>query len=269
MKTDQLPVPGLESAADTSQAPSDVPSEGGIADHEPFHLGAANGIGRLNEGSLHAALKAWLWRPGDLTEVAVGGYVADLVRGPQLFEVQTGGFAGFRNKLSALLDEHPVQVVYPIAQDRWVVTLAADGETVLRRRRSPKHGCPLDVFTELVRIPELVAHPHLTLLIVLTREELVRCDDGRGSWRRKGISVVDRRLLEVVDTLAIADHAGCLALLPDDLTSPFTNRDLAAAARIPVRQAQMTTNALRRMGLLQVLGREGRQLLYGHTGAGA
>ena len=226
------------------------------------HLGLANGIGRLNERSLHAAIKEWLWRPGDHTEVGIDGCYIDLVRGRQLVEIQTSGFSSLRQKLARLLVDHPVLLVHPIPRERWIVTLAADGQTVLRRRKSPKRGRPIDLFDELVRIPELFLDPNLTLTILMIQEEQIRCDDGQGSWRRKGISIVDRRLLEVIETIEFSTPNDLLSLLPDDLEGPFTNRSLAEQAGIRVRLAQKVTYSLRQMDLLQVLGKRGRQLLY-------
>ena len=65
-------------------------------------------IGTLNEGSLHAQLKAWYREPGDLVEHPVDGYVIDLVRGETLVEIQTGGLAPLKRKLDRLLDSHSV-----------------------------------------------------------------------------------------------------------------------------------------------------------------
>lgn len=231
-------------------------------EQQAAHLGPRNGIGRLNERSLHAVIKEWLWRPGDRTEVEIDGCYIDLVRGRQLIEIQTTGFGSLRLKLARLLVDHPVLLVHPIPQERWIVTLAADGQTVLRRRKSPKRGRPIDLFDELVRIPELFLDPNLTLTVLMIQEEQVRCDDGRGSWRRKGISMVDRRLLDVIETIEFSMPNDLLSLLPSDLEGPFTNRSLAERAGIRVRLAQKVTYSLTRMDLLKVLGKRGRQLLY-------
>ena len=59
-------------------------------------------IGTLNEGALHAQLKEWYRRPGDLLEQVTGGFVIDLVRGDLLVEIQTGGFAPLRRRLELL-----------------------------------------------------------------------------------------------------------------------------------------------------------------------
>jgi hypothetical protein len=71
-------------------------------------------IGTLRERPLHASLKRWYARPGDLTEVAVDGFVIDLVRRDLLIEVQTRGFSSVRHKVAALLDRgHHVRIVHP------------------------------------------------------------------------------------------------------------------------------------------------------------
>lgn len=82
----------------------------------------APGIGVLRERHLHASVKRWYAEPGDREEVRVDGYVIDLVRGDQLIEVQTRGFAGMKPKVKALLERgHRLRVVHPIAVDRWIV----------------------------------------------------------------------------------------------------------------------------------------------------
>jgi hypothetical protein len=80
-------------------------------------------IGTLNEGALHAQLKEWYRRPGDLLEQAAGGFVVDLVRGDLLVEIQTGGFAPLRRKLELLAHEHPVRLVAPVPLGRRLVSV--------------------------------------------------------------------------------------------------------------------------------------------------
>ena len=100
-------------------------------------------IGTLAEKSMHAALKAYCARPGDALEHGLGGYVIDIVRGlpdaPSCIEIQTGSLAKIKPKLVALLDSYPVRVVYPIAQERRIVRVDADG-VILSRRRSPRRA---------------------------------------------------------------------------------------------------------------------------------
>ena len=124
-------------------------------------------IGRLNEKPLHAALKQWYARPGDRLEASVGGFLIDIFRGNLLVEIQTRNFAAIRRKLSDLVAHHRVRLVHPIAQEKWIVKLAEDGESQLSRRKSPKHGAIEHVFEEFVSFPRLLSNPNFSLEVLL------------------------------------------------------------------------------------------------------
>ena len=225
---------------------------------------AAHSIGELRERSLHAGLKRWYARPGDRAEVPLEGCVIDLVRRGILIEIQTGSFAKLARKLTRLVRGHRVRLVYPIARRKWIVTTAPDG-SVLRRRASPKRGAYRDLFAELVRIPHLVGNPNFTLEVLIVEVEELRCADGRGSWRRRGVSILDTRLLEVCERRRFRTPADFARLLPPRLEEPFTNRTLAATGAMPASLAGMTTYTLRRMGAIELVGRRNRAYLFART----
>lgn len=220
------------------------------------------GIGILRERPLHAALKRWYAEPGDRLEVAVDGYVVDLVRDDLLVEIQTRGVAGMRTKLVALLTlGHRVRVVHPIAVDRWLVRVDNSGSEI-DRRRSPRHGRLVDLAGELVSVPDLLVDPALEIEVLLTREEEVRRHDPRRCWRRRGWTVVERRLLEVTDRVLIRDPADLAQLLPAGLPAPFTTADLARELDRPRRTAQQLAYCLRLTGIIEPAGRHGRSATY-------
>jgi hypothetical protein len=219
-------------------------------------------VGTLREKPLHAALKRWYAEDGDRVEVPVDGFVVDLVRGDLLIEIQTRGFSSMKRKLATLLDlGHRVRVVHPIPVKKWIVRADGDGAE-LGRRRSPKHGAAVDVFAELVSFPELVAHPGLDIEVVLIHEEEERRHDPTRAWRRKGWVVEERRLIGVVDALAITGPDDLAGLLPEGLPQPFTTADLAAALGRPRRLAQQMAYCLRHAGVLTADGSRGRAVAY-------
>lgn len=219
-------------------------------------------IGTLAEKSLHAALKTYLSQPGDLLECALDGYVIDILRGDQIIEVQTGNFSAMKRKLGKLLGAgHTVRVMYPLPVGKWIVRQTGDGE-LIGRRKSPKPRHPVEVFRQLVYIPHILPHPNFTLEILLTHQEEIWRDDGLGSWRRKGWSLYDHRLLEVVGRLPLATPEDFLALLPENLPNPFTNRHLATALKITPDLAGKMTYTLRGAGWLAEAGKKGRAVLF-------
>jgi len=224
-----------------------------------------NNIGSLNENPLHAAVKAWYAGPDDHTEVALGGYVIDLVRADgELVEVQTANFGQMRAKLTALLPDHRVRLIYPVAQEKWIVKVSEDGE-ILSRRKSPKAGRVEMVFKELVGIPQLLDHPNLRLDVLMVQaEEFWRAHDkgGKRGWRRGGWIIHDRRLLAVVACHTFTENAHLATLLPEGLPDPFTTADLAARAKLPRRLAGQMAYCLREMCQIQTVGKLGNSWLY-------
>ncbi len=230
--------------------------------HHP-HVIAPSGFSTYREGSLHAALKALYARPGDRVEESVDGYVVDVVRDDELVEVQTASFSSAARKLRRLVEGHRLVLVHPIAAERWLVRVDADG-VVTDRRRSPKRGMPLDLFHELVAFPELVAHPNFRLELVMIREEELRGPIPEGAryryprewWR------LDRRLLEVIETIRVDTPADLLGLLPADLPNPFTSADIATSSRRPKHLAMRAAYCLQRAGVARCIGRRGRAQIY-------
>jgi hypothetical protein len=217
-------------------------------------------IGTLNEGSLHAQLKAWYRQPGDLLEQPLDGYVIDLVRDNTLVEIQTGGFAPLRRKLELLLEAHPVRLVVPVALTRRIVRLSADGE-IISARRSPRLGRPQDVFARLVSLPTLLARPGFELELVLTHEDERRMHSPGRAFRRHGWVVVGRSLVSVEESLVLSTPDDAVALLPP-LHEPFDTAEVAAAGGWNRRLAQQMTYCLHAMEALHRDGCRGRAVLY-------
>ena len=220
------------------------------------------GIGIRNEKSLHAALKQWYARPDDQLEAKVDGFIVDIVRDDRLIEIQTRNLAAIRRKLNVLLDHYPVRVVYPIAKDKWIVRLTGSGKKVIGRRKSPKVGRLSDLFEELVSIPDLINHENLTFEIALIQEEEIRRVDGRGSWRRGGQSVHDRKLLQVLETVIFEKKEDFFRFLPDDLEQPFSNQSLTERVGGSIHATRQMTYCLKKMGVIQQVGKNRNQLLF-------
>lgn len=223
---------------------------------------ASSPIGTLNEKPLHAALKEWYAEPGDRIEVEVDGYFVDLVRGDLLIEIQTGGFSGIKGKLLTLTEAHHLRLVYPIAREKWIVKQAQDGRGRLGRRKSPKRGQVEDVFAELVSFPALITRPSFSLDVLLIQEEEVRVHSPGRAWRRRGWVTHERRLLDVVGRRTFETGPDLAGLLPASLGGDFTTADLAAALSRPRWLAQKMAYCLRRAGMIEVVGKQGRSILY-------
>ena len=220
-----------------------------------------SGININNEKSLHSSIKQWYAMPGDRLEVKVDKYIIDLVREDSLIEIQTRNFSAIGNKLRALVVYNNVILVHPIAIEKYIVTMD-DSDKIISRRKSPKKGKLVDLFDELIRVPDLIDEENFVLEILMTKEEEIRCKDGKGSWRRKGISIVDRKLVEVVEKVTFKEGKDFLIFLPEDLPRNFTNKDLAKILKVTVYKARKVTYCLRKMKIITEVGKHRNELIF-------
>jgi hypothetical protein len=220
-----------------------------------------SGIGLLNEKSLHASLKEWYAQPDDQFEVPVDGFFIDIVRDEQLLEIQTRNLAAIKSKVQKLAGAWKIRLIYPIAQEKWIVKLAKNGRRGSTRRKSPKRGRIEDVFWEMVSFPSLLTHPNFSLEVVMIQEEEVRRFAGRGRWRRKGWAIEERRLLGVVGQKVYQEPADWRTFVPPGLEE-FTTSDLAAANGITRSLAQRMAYCLRHAEVIRLAGKVGRANSY-------
>lgn len=219
-------------------------------------------IGTLNEGHLHASLRARYVEPGDKIEAAVDGYIVDILRGSLIIEIQTANFSAIAKKMRDLVSRRQVRLVYPIPRDLWIMKLPQENPGDVTRRKSPKHLDAIDVFDELVSFPELITHQNFQLDVVLTQEEKLQRLDSRKRWRRRGWTTVERRLLEVCETVSLRNRADYMSLIPIGLPREFLTSDLANALGRPRYLAQKVAYCLRNCGLIEQVGSAGNAIVY-------
>ena len=214
----------------------------------------------MTEYSLHSGIKEWYSVLGGQVEVKVDDFIVDVVKDGLLIEIQTRNLSAIKKKLVKLLLTNQVRLVYPIAKVKWIVYVSNSGEFV-RKRKSPKKGKIIDLFVEMVHLSDLIKDQNFSFEVLLIEEEELRCNDGKGSWRRKGISIKDRKLMKVLDRVVFEDKTDFLKVLPDNLGESFTNKVLAKKLEISIRLAQKITYCLRKMNALIIEGKKKRELL--------
>ncbi|MFW9823804.1 MAG: hypothetical protein ACFFE4_12750 [Candidatus Thorarchaeota archaeon] len=219
-------------------------------------------IGTLHESSLHAALKMWYKESKDQLEVTIDNYVIDIVRDDLLIEIQTRNFSSIKKKLKNLIENHRIQLIYPIIQDKWIINIDSHSHRVISDRLSPKHNSYVGIFEELISIPELILNPNFTIELPLIQIEEYRKNDGKGSRRRKGWSVYDRKLVKIIERKQFYTPLDFLMLKPVSLKTPFTNAELAYSLVKPLKLAQKMTYCLRKMGILKVVGKQGNFFIF-------
>jgi hypothetical protein len=227
----------------------------------------ANVFSSGRESSLHSELKKWYFLEGDDVEAKVDDFIVDIVRGDLLIEIQIANFSTIKPKLRRLLNDHRVRLVYPNPKVKWIIHRSKTKGEMFGRRKSPKKGRLPDLFNELIRIPNLLTKENLSVEVLMIEAEEVWCNDGKGSWRRRGASVEDRKLIRVFQRKVFEHPSDFLEILPKDLAHPFSNKDLAKSLAIPVNQSRKITYTLRKIGAISLVGKNRNEMLFarGHA----
>lgn len=216
------------------------------------------------ESTLHRQLKS-LYAKGDAeTEVKLGRYRIDVVDGKRLIEIQHAGLAAIRDKIARLVEDHPVTVVKPIIERRYLVSLNKQDGKVVRRRLSPKRGTILDVFDELIHFTRVFPHPNLTIEVPLVDIEEFRFPGHgrRRRWRKRDFVVQDRELLEFKDCYEFRKGRDLVKLVGRKLPRPFDTAQLAKAMDVERWFAQRVAYCFRKMDIARQVGKRGNALLY-------
>ena len=233
----------------------------GFSDNE---IMAVKTIGLLKERSLHRDLKQIYLnsQPESVSEAKVDSYIIDVKTKKELIEIQTKNLAGIKKKLLCLLKNHNIRLVHPVAVKKYICLFDEDGKILLSRRKSPKKGSLIDIVPELCRITSVLKFPGFSLEILFTEEEEERIKDGNGSWRRKGVSISDRKLISIIDRKYFATPSDYLELLPLALPERFTNSHIMQELKTTSRKASGITYCLKALNLLGVIEKRGNTQVF-------
>lgn len=213
-------------------------------------------IGTINEKTLHAAIKYYLEPDSTKHEISIYGYVADILNGNHIYEIQLRNFNVLRNKLTAFLNDYQVTLVYPLAKVKYINYLNEEG-SVIKTRKSPKSCHPLDASVELYKIKPLLKSPNLHVKLLM-----MEINEYRTLANNYITNKVDQIPLKIIEEIDIANDNDYLKCLPPGLPELFTTKDLKKAAHIRLKVAQLTTNILSSLGVIIKVGKDKKLYLY-------
>ena len=153
-------------------------------------------INTYNETHLHRTLKDLYSSNTAIQETSIESFICDIYDAGRIIEIQTSKLSALRAKLEKLLPRYPIQIVYPIIENAYILMLNADGSK-RSCRKSPKHGNFYQIFKELLGIVHCLDNPNLTIQILYIDCEVIKIDDKQGRSRYKKPRIIDKKLLKI------------------------------------------------------------------------
>lgn len=220
------------------------------------------GIGTLSEKTVHAVLKNYYAPDTDMHEIPIEGFVSDIYTGSEIIEIQTRSFNAMRRKLEAFLPIYPVTIVYPIPHIKWLSWIDEQTGETSPMRKSPKKGNASQAFMELYKIRPFLTDSNLKFRFALIDMEEYRLLNGWSRDKKKGSDRYDRIPCKFVEEVCIDCREDYMQFIPYDIKEPFTTKEFAQCAKIPVRLAQTMLLILSDLSIVERTGKQGRSYLY-------
>ncbi len=221
-----------------------------------------NGVGSLNEHTLHLSIKNYIEPDTAFHEKECCGFIVDILRGNCITEIETRSFSNMKKKLGKLIDNHKVTVVYPIAATKWVTWIDPVTGELSERRRSPKKGRASDVFYELYKLKDFLKHENFSLKLIFAEISDYRRRDGWGNSGKRGSTREERVPEAILGELTVSlpsEYAGLVDIIPE---GEFTAAEFAKLNRMKPRYAWYVLDILSYLSLIERSGSRGRAFLY-------
>ena len=220
------------------------------------------GIGTLGEKTLHAIFKYYFEPDSTYHEIRYQGFVADILHGQDVIEIQTRGFNKLRRKLDAFLQEGKVQIVYPIPYEKWLEWIDEETGAISSKRKSPKKGSIYDSFYELYKIKHYLNNPNLKITLVFVNIEEQRLLNGWSHDKKKGSQRFERIPTKLVDQVDINGVEDYTKFLPETLPEVFSTKDYQKATKLTITRARTGVHILHYLGVVEPVGKKGNAILY-------
>ncbi len=237
-----------------------------------------DGIGRLAEKRLHTALKLFacpdischevrLFPVGELhpeTGERQAGYIADVLCGNDIYEVQTGALGPLVPKIKFYLEqtEHNIIIIHPLTAKKWVNWLDPKTSEISERNSSPGIKRKEEILPELFPLLSYLGNRRLTVWAPSVEVEEFRIRDGRGRDKKKGATRYDKVPTALLDMTVLSSPADYLRFVPENLPDRFTATQFGRAAHYYGIDAYSAVKVLRAVGVIRDSGMLGRAAAY-------
>jgi len=175
--------------------------------------------------------------------------------------VQIGSFAPLIKKVKIFAKKGKVRIIHPVAVSKIIEVYSKDG-SFLYRRKSPHKGSSWDIFDALLYAPELPLTKGVVIELILLEITEKRIKDGKGSWRRKGVSISDKEMSAFHESILFKKSKDFLCFIPFKKGEEFTAASLAKKTGIQRWKASRALYVLSKMKAVKRVRKKSNAWVY-------
>ena len=243
-----------------------------------------DGIGTLGEKQMHAAIKRFICPNEEKHEIKIDGsalcinrydegednkkkkrrFVADVLDGDTIFEIQTGPFSPLKAKIEWILENttYNIVVIHPIAETKWINYINAKSGDIEKRQKSPRKGKFTDIAGELYYLRDFIGNPRFSLVLLMMEAEQYKKNTVKDARRRPKYEKYELIPVSLLRAQVFKSTEDYKCFIPDSLPDTFCVKDYSKASAIRGRDAYSIVKTLVFLDFFEEAGKIGRAAAY-------
>lgn len=224
-------------------------------------------INTYNESNLHNSLKnIFAQRTGGVTEYQSGSYICDIYSPEIIIEIQTANLSSLEKKTAFLIENHKIEIVFPVAEQTIIETWTEEGELV-STRKSPKKEDELSIFRQMTKLYKFVGNDNFSIRLVFVNQKQIRIKTEENiqlinksrrfkkNWYKK-----NKKLLSINKEIILQSKSDFAKLIKDRISLQiFCKKDIEQFAR---KDAGIIIWVSKKMGIIEQAEIKGRKIYY-------
>lgn len=177
-------------------------------------------INTYNESTLHEKLKnKYAELSNGKTEVELNGFFCDVVSGKEIYEIQTANLSSLASKISRLISDYSVTVVFPIAEST-TIQWQTEAFEFISERKSPKKENEYRLFKEITKLLPFIDNPNFKIILLkaeiletrIKTDKPVQLKNNSRHWKKNWYKK-DKDLLKINSELVFDSRSSYINLV--------------------------------------------------------
>lgn len=237
-----------------------------------------NGIGTLAEKQMHAVIKKFICDDETKHEVKIQGshgyigstnetknrkFVADVLDGDTIYEIQTGSFRPLAEKIKWILDNttYNIVLIHPIPETLYVSYINEDGSITARKRSTASKKIP-SILSEIYYLHEIISNERLRIIGLMIEADSYKTRKISKNRKRAKTKKYELIPVSLKSAYVFASPDDYKMFLPDSLPEIFTTAMFSKATKIRGIDAYSAVKVLCSLGIIEECGTIGRARAY-------
>lgn len=219
-------------------------------------------IGTQQEKILHRTIKYYLCPDEKYHEIKIDGYFVDVYYQNKIEEIQTRSFNSLRKKLTDLLPNYKIEIVYPCSQKN-IYKINEDTGEIVGPRKSPDKSGIWKSFVELYKIKMFLQDKNLSFRILFFEVDEYRRLAKKHHGRTLGytpIEQIPKQLKKDLVFSTVLDYSTQLNLL--SLPHEFTSKEFHLATKLSPKNSSIVLNVFTHLGCVKRTGKQKNAFIY-------